>query len=370
MDCVDRGVDYHGEFRTVRPDGTIRWLAEVGRPTQVPGQPDRMVGITYDITERKQAEAELREKQSLLQAILDYSPTLISIKDLRGNVILANRNFAVLDAPPLHELIGRNVFDLFPEEVARALWQNDLAALKAGAALESEETVKHKDGQWHTYLTVKFPVYRSPGEPFGTCAISTDITERQQIAAALNEAGERNRVLFEGASQGILMADIETKTFRYANPAVCKMLGYSAEELVHLGVANIHPPADLPQVVAVFEAQARGDRMTAFDVPCLRKDGSVIFADIASSILVIGGRTMLVGFFADATERREAEARLRDSEALLRLALDAARMGAFDWDIPANHITWSRWHEELWGIWRHLRIVRLPGASRRSARHQ
>jgi PAS domain S-box-containing protein len=137
--------------------------------------------------ERKKAEESLREKQSQLQAILDYSPALISIKDLNGNVILASHNFAVLDAPPLHEFIGKNVFDLFPREVAENMWNNDLAALKSGSPVESEEIVKHQDGSWHTYLTLKFPVYKETEQPFGICAISSDITERKQAEKKILE---------------------------------------------------------------------------------------------------------------------------------------------------------------------------------------
>ena len=54
--------------------------------------------------------------------------------------------------------------------------------------------------------------------------------------------------------------------------------------------------------------------------------------------------------FESITDRKRAEASLRESEERLRLALDAAHMGTFDWDVPGNRITWSRWHEELWGF--------------------
>ena len=148
--------------------------------------------LTINIIQRRRSAVALRaSKEALslehakLQTILDYSPALISIKDLNGNVILANRNFAVLDAPPLNEFVGKNVFDLFPKEVAENLWNNDQTALKAGGPMESEEIVKHKDGRWHTYLTVKFPVYKETLHPFGTCAISTDITDRKKAEIRL-----------------------------------------------------------------------------------------------------------------------------------------------------------------------------------------
>jgi PAS domain S-box-containing protein len=156
-----------------------------------------------EITERIEAETALRQNQAKLQAILDYSPALISIKDLDGNLILANQGFAILDAPPLHELLGKNVFEIFPREVAEQLWQNDLAALKAQGPVRSEEVVKHLDGTWHTYFTVKFPIYLQSDQPFGICAISNDITERKQAEATLRESQAFSQAILDNSPLGI-----------------------------------------------------------------------------------------------------------------------------------------------------------------------
>jgi PAS domain S-box-containing protein len=146
--------------------------------------------IICDETARHSAEDALRRERAQLQAILDNSSVLISMKDREGTIILANRViFEVLDIPPREQFIGRNVHELFPPEVAKVLWANDLAALQADRPIRAEETVRHKDGSWHTYLTIKFPVRDSEhSAPYATCAISTDITASKRLQQEVQEA--------------------------------------------------------------------------------------------------------------------------------------------------------------------------------------
>ena len=129
--------------------------------------------------------------------------------------------------------------------------------------------------------------------------------------AALRDSETRYRALFEGSAEGIVIADVETKQFKYANPALCRMLGYTEAELCALGMMNIHPKESVQHVMAEFEAQARGDKTLAADIPCLRKDGSVFLADISTNAIAIDGRPCNVGFFRDITERKRLEEALR-----------------------------------------------------------
>lgn len=122
----------------------------------------------------------LRRADALLTSILENSPFLISTKDLTGVVTLANQRFTVLDIPPLDQFVGRSVFELFPPEVAQALWANDMQAVREERCIEAEEVVGHKDGSQHTYLTVKFPVRDAQGRISGSCALSVDITDTKR----------------------------------------------------------------------------------------------------------------------------------------------------------------------------------------------
>lgn len=187
-------------------NGRIIDVAISSHAIEFEGQ-DAVLVTAQDISDRKQAERALYESQSKLQAILDYSPALISIKNLNGDVILANRSFDAVDAPPLDERIDRKNFDIFPADDAQHLWSNDLAALKTRAPIRFEEIVKHKDGNWHTYLTVKFPIYLESDEPFGICSISNDITERIRAENALKESERFAHATVDALSAHIAILD-------------------------------------------------------------------------------------------------------------------------------------------------------------------
>jgi len=118
--------------------------------------------------------------------------------------------------------------------------------------------------------------------------------------------------LFEGAAEGILVADIETKQFEYANPAICQMLGYNEEELKRMDVRNIHPKEDLDYVISEFEAQSRGEKTLSSSIPCLRKDGTTIYADINAAKVSMDGREYNLGLFKDITRRRQAEKKMEE----------------------------------------------------------
>lgn len=108
-----------------------------------------------------------------------------------------------------------------------------------------------------------------------------ELNKRKAAEQKLRESETRFRTLFNNAAEGILVADVESKGFTYANPTVCTMLGYSEAELTRLEVPDIHPPESRDHVLTELESQAQGRKTLANDIPCLRKDGVVIFADLS-----------------------------------------------------------------------------------------
>lgn len=137
------------------------------------------------------AEQALWASETYLNAILNYSPTLISVKDLNGNIVLASEHYNQMSHVGDEGIVGKNVFDVYPQDVAQTMWEIDLATKKSQQTYEAELNLMHKDGTQHTYLLVKFPLRDKQQQAFGVCTIGTDISERKLAETALREQQSR-----------------------------------------------------------------------------------------------------------------------------------------------------------------------------------
>jgi len=210
-----------------------------------------------------------------------------------------------------------------------------------------EFTALRKDGTlFAAEIRVNLTTYRGKS---AMQAVIRDITERKKVEKALLESEKRYRALFEGAAEGILVADVETKKLCFANPAMCKMFGYTSEEMVQLNVGDIHPAESIQEVAADFDAIGRKDYILAPSIPCLRKDGSVFYADIAGRPIDIEGRQMNVGFFTDITERKRTEEDLAIALQRITAHMDNSPLAVVEFDPDFRVIRWSDGAERVFG---------------------
>jgi PAS domain S-box-containing protein len=152
---------------------------------------------------------------------------------------------------------------------------------------------------------------------------ATEISERKRAEQALRDSEARFRTLFEAAVEGILVADIETARVRFANPALCEMLGYVRDELLGRSLGDIHPAEHASEVLAAVERHLRHGEPADLDTFCLRKDGSCFPVAMRGASLTLGGREHMACFLADTTSRCQLEnERLRTQkvDAIGRLA--------------------------------------------------
>jgi len=150
-----------------------------------------------------------------------------------------------------------------------------------------------------------------------------DAIERGEVAQSSERSHEELQAIYDGMLDGLLVADVHTKRLVGCNAAICRMLGYSADELLSLSVMEIHPRHELPKVLESFTAQAEGWLSIAEELPVLRKDGSVFYADVGARSIVYRQARRLIGMFRDVTERRRAREALERERRVLRDMLSA-----------------------------------------------
>ncbi|MCJ7424556.1 PAS domain S-box protein, partial [Candidatus Bathyarchaeota archaeon] len=298
------------EFLFVRRDGTSRW-AEVHPGLLIrDGKPVGAQVIMRDITERKNAEKLIQERQQIFEQLFISNPEAAVYVDQNERVLNVSPRFTELFGYTFDEVKGKFLDDfVVPEDRKK---EAIMLAQKGREGYVYHETVrKNKEGSLIPVAMSSSPTVLQ-GQHLGDIVTYMDITERKKAEKVLEESEERFRAIFEGANDGILAADVKTKGFAFANPRMCEITGYSLEELLKLGISDLHAKKDLPYVIDSFTKQMQGKLTLSKDIPVLRKDERVVYCDVNSRPIKIGSREYLVGLFRDATERKKAEESLKE----------------------------------------------------------
>ncbi len=137
------------------------------------------------------------------------------------------------------------------------------------------------------------------------------LIRRREVEERLRESEEKFRMIFDNATDGILLVDMSDRKIHTGNRRICEMLDYTPEELKGLHVMDIHPMEELQLIIDKLDRQLRREFTLARDVPVKRKDGRIFYADINSSPMRLAGRTYLLCIFRDITERKRIEDELR-----------------------------------------------------------
>jgi PAS domain S-box-containing protein len=261
----------------------------------------------------------VRTEEDFVHELQDYCPDLIlsdyDLPKYNGALALAEANrrcpgipFILVTGAVTEDRAIEILTQGAKDYVLKARLQQRLAPAVRRALAEAEEHRARKKAEEalreaHRTLEEKVKVR--------TAELYEEIVARKKAEEALRQSEKMYRVLFEGSTHGILAADIETKRFVLANPSICQMLGYSDEELLQLGIVDIHPRESQDYVMSEFTDLVQGKKRLSPALPCLRKDGTIFYSDIAGFNAVIQKRRCTVGFFADVTARKWAEEELR-----------------------------------------------------------
>ncbi|MFP5269426.1 PAS domain-containing protein [Coleofasciculus sp.] len=320
QDYLEQKIPHYAiEYRLRCQDGTYKWLQSRAQALwDDAGYPVRMVGSTQDISERKQAEAQLRYQKELLQTIFDHIPVMICFYDATSQIQLVNREVERVLGWSKAELDQIDLLtECYPNPKDRqSAWDFMLNA----SGKWQDFSVRIKNGQ--TIETSWANIRLSDGTSIG---IGQDITDRKRAETELRRSEERWQLALSGNNDGIWDHNLITQE-HFLSPRCLEIVGYDYEEIDNFDkwMSYIHPE-HVPLVKETFQRHLNretADYSLEYQMRC--KDGSYkwLLARGQAHWDELGNPVRAVGSITDITERKQAEEGEREKARELQLTLN------------------------------------------------
>ena len=284
--------------------------------------------IVRDISDQVRAERSLRESEARLKEAQTVAHIgHWELQPQSGELFWSDENYRIFGIPEKTVPSLQAFFDLVHPADLEFVKNSIQESLDGKKPYNIDARIIRPDGSEVTVnarARVECDQSGKPARMFGTVI---DITERKLAEKTLRESEEKFRTIFDSANDGILITSSATGAIMKANKTFSAMLGYTVDELNGMNIADIHPSDDLERVLTEFQKQANDGKTISRDIPVIKKDGSVFYADISTTTMLLNGEQCALGVFRDITERKRAEEALRKSEQYVRTILDTVDEG-------------------------------------------
>lgn len=259
-------------------------------------------------------------KNQFVQSILDNSPNLISLRDQSGQLLLINKSFRDWVKKDF-QLVGKSLFDIFPEEVAERLQRQDLKVINDSETLEYDETLKNSEGQERTFLTLKFPVPRNLNQQ-AVCTIATDISDRTHYEHKLQESESSLRIIIENLPTAIVILDMHSNRFEEVNRGAELLFGLSRLQLCKMSPMEVSPEfqengTSSEEVGKNHITRAMHGETPVFEWTHQHISGRQIPCEVRLVRLPKSEGARVMGIITDISERKAAEQALRNEQSRL-----------------------------------------------------
>ncbi|MBN1694337.1 PAS domain S-box protein [candidate division WOR-3 bacterium] len=266
---LEKGIVRNLEYTLLRKDGSS-FIGEMNASLikDDKGQPQAFVAITRDITERKENEKKLKEKEAYNFALFNYSPVETIVVDRKGRV--TKSNLAKRRSGDRIPEIGNIMYKDYGARHEKNMYAELMKCIKTGKNKEFPQ-MKYED----KYLSISIAPFSE-----GAIIISQDITKRIKAEKALKQNEQRFRLIVETMPSLLVITDKEGKNL-YVSPNCEEITGYSKKELENNFIWWVHED-DLGRAKKVFDKSYKEHTDGRnFEYKAVKKDGKIWYASSA-----------------------------------------------------------------------------------------
>ena len=330
------------------PDGSLHWLEITGSlQYEADGRP-RMFGVIRDISAQQERAEALRASEERFASLFRLSPDIMMLVRYDDSAIIEiNQHFTQAFGWTASEILGRHTHDL-------NLWvhasQRD--QLRQQAPQSREPVIQEVQLRTRSSAildgVLSSQYIELQGERLMLCTF-LDTSERKRAENALRASEEKFAKAFMHTPDAVAITDRASGRFIEVNPSFEHQFGWrSAEAVGHtsLELGIWADPSDRQRMLDAVQA----GRLNNLEVRLFSRDGSVTSNLLFGGEIELNGTTCLVLTVRNITEQRAQEQALSESKQRLRLALDSADLGTWDWHIPSSRLFASARASQLQGL--------------------
>jgi PAS domain S-box-containing protein len=335
------------EIEQLCRDGSTVWT-EVNTKLLVGDNGEiQILGLSRDISERKKAEELQRASEEKYRSLIESSDASIAMFDYTGKLLYANTIAAGALQMRSDELMGKNMHELFPPDVANYQLTSIQNVINTGKGIVSEAT-SYIAGEVRWFRTSVQPVRDARGKVTAGLIHATDITIFKQAEAALQESYEmlerkvvertaelekvKNRLeaIFNHSDDGILLLDVE-KGIQQANIAFEELFELTPENYLGRKLSTLLDSEATGNIEKSIEEVVLTHQTCKVEAACKRPNGDTFHIEINISPVnrSVKSISSLVCIIRDVTERKQTEEDLRESEARYRMLVEKVRDAIF-----------------------------------------
>jgi PAS domain S-box-containing protein len=277
----------------------------------------QVTNLEASVVAHERREETLRRTEAEWRSLVENAPAKITTLDCDGTILFVN---STSPDRTTEEVVGTSIYNYVLPDEQDEIKQVLESVFQSGLAKKYETVVVRADGTEVVFSNNVAPI-KHKSQTIAAVFITTDITKYKQAEEALRESEEKFRYLFQNANEGITVTQDEVVIF--ANPKALELLGCSRDELSVTNVFEFIHPEDQNMVADRYRRRLTGGIVSpVYECRIIDKTGKTRWVENRVVELAWDGRPAYLGFFADITDRKLAEERirasLREKEVMLR----------------------------------------------------